>query len=83
MNGSVLGRYVNHNSFIHRMDPRNKILCLIALMVAIFFSFEMYESVTLFLNVYSVATACVHWLMPKSQCRHFLTHISADWLWFN
>ena len=43
MNGSVLGRYVNHNSFIHRMDPRNKILCLIALMVAIFFSFETYQ----------------------------------------
>lgn len=43
MSTSVLGRYVNHNSFIHRMDPRNKILCLIALMVAIFISYETYR----------------------------------------
>ena len=42
MSGSVLGRYVNHNTFIHRMDPRNKILCLIALMVAVFISYESY-----------------------------------------
>lgn len=42
MSNSVLGRYVNHNSFIHRMDPRNKILCLIALMVAVFISYKTY-----------------------------------------
>lgn len=43
MSNSVLGRYVNHNSFIHRMDPRNKIFCLIALMVAIFISYPTWE----------------------------------------
>ena len=43
MSNAVLGRYVNHNSFIHRMDPRNKIFCLIALMVAIFISYPTWE----------------------------------------
>ena len=40
MNNITLGRYTPYNSFIHRMDPRNKILCLILLMVAIFFQYK-------------------------------------------
>lgn len=40
---AVLGRYVNHDTFIHRMDPRNKFFCLIALMVAVFISYPSYE----------------------------------------
>ena len=43
MSTSILGRYVGHNSFIHRMDPRNKIFCLIALMVAVFISYPTWE----------------------------------------
>ena len=43
MSNTVLGRYVNHNSFIHRMDPRNKIFCLIVLMVAVFISYPTWE----------------------------------------
>ena len=43
MSSTVLGRYVGHNSFIHGMDPRNKIFCLIALMVAIFISYPTWE----------------------------------------
>lgn len=39
----TLGRYVPYDSFIHRMDPRNKIFCLIALMVAIFISYSTWE----------------------------------------
>lgn len=40
---AILGRYVNHDTFIHRMDPRNKFFCLIALMVAVFISYSTYE----------------------------------------
>ena len=43
MSKSVLGRYVSHNTFIHRMDPRNKIFCLIVLMVAVFISYPTYQ----------------------------------------
>jgi energy-coupling factor transport system permease protein len=34
-----MGRFVPYNSFLHRMDPRAKIFCLIALMVAVFLDF--------------------------------------------
>lgn len=37
------GRYVPHHSFLHRLDPRNKIVSLILLMVAIFISYSSYE----------------------------------------
>lgn len=40
MNSISLGRYVPYNSFIHKMDARNKIICLIAMMVAVFISFK-------------------------------------------
>lgn len=43
MNNISLGRYVPYNSIIHRMDPRNKIFCLIILMVSIFLSYPTWE----------------------------------------
>lgn len=43
MTNVSLGRYVPYNSFIHRMDARNKIFCLIAMMVAVFISYPTYE----------------------------------------
>lgn len=43
MSSIVLGRYTPYNSFIHRMDPRNKVFCLIALMVAVFISYSSWE----------------------------------------
>ncbi len=46
MNNITLGRYAPYNSFIHRMDPRNKIVCLILLIVAIFFQFTNPDKTT-------------------------------------
>lgn len=43
MNQISLGRYVPRNTLIHRMDARNKIICLILLMVAIFISYPTVE----------------------------------------
>ncbi len=43
MSNITLGKYVPYNSFLHRMDARNKIFCLIALMVAIFISYSTWE----------------------------------------
>jgi len=43
MKSITLGRYTPYNSFIHRMDPRNKIFCLIVLMVAVFISYSTWE----------------------------------------
>lgn len=43
MKNITLGRYAQYDSFIHRMDPRNKIFCLIALMIAIFYQYSSWE----------------------------------------
>ena len=39
MNNISLGRYSPYDTFLHRLDPRTKILSMIFLMVIIFFSF--------------------------------------------
>ena len=36
MNNIALGQYVDGRSFIHRLDPRTKLLSLMLLMVAVF-----------------------------------------------
>ena len=41
MSGGVLGRYSPRDTFIHRLDARNKILCLILIMVACFWQFNL------------------------------------------
>ncbi len=41
MNGNVLGRYSPLNTFMHRLDARNKIFCLILIMVACFWQFNL------------------------------------------
>lgn len=43
MSSITLGRYVPRDTFIHRLDPRVKILSLILLMVAIFISYSTWE----------------------------------------
>ena len=40
MNNITLGKYVPYNSFIHKLDPRFKILAMILLMVSVFLSFS-------------------------------------------
>lgn len=43
MSSITLGRYAPYTSFVHRLDPRNKIFCLVALMVAIFYQYTTWE----------------------------------------
>ena len=39
MNNISIGRYTPYDTFLHRLDPRTKILSMIFLMVTIFFSY--------------------------------------------
>ena len=43
MSSITLGRYTPRDTFIHRLDPRLKIISLIILMVAIFISYSTFE----------------------------------------
>ena len=44
MNNLTFGRYTQFDTFTHRLDPRNKIILLILLMVAIFLRFSIYST---------------------------------------
>ena len=49
MNNISFGRYTPYKSFIHLLDPRNKLIVLILLMVSIFLQFKLW-STTLILS---------------------------------
>ncbi len=44
MNNLVFGRYTPYNSFIHKMDPRDKVVLLILLIVAVFLKFNTWST---------------------------------------
>lgn len=52
MNSIALGRYTPYSTFTHRLDPRNKLFLVIALMVVIFFQFKVMSTTLLFSGIY-------------------------------
>ena len=52
MDNLTFGRYVNNNTFTHKLDPRSKILFMILLMVGIFFQFKMWSTSLILSGVY-------------------------------
>lgn len=56
MSSIVLGRYTPYDSFIHKMDPRNKILCLIALLVAVFIQYSTWELTFIIGGIFALFT---------------------------
>ena len=49
MNNLTFGRYSPYNSFVHKLDPRNKLFILVLLIISIFLQFH-YWSTTLLLS---------------------------------
>lgn len=47
MNNISFGRYTPYNTFTHKVDPRNKILLVILLMVAVFLQFHIWSTTLL------------------------------------
>ena len=47
MNSVTFGRYNPQNTFVHKVDPRNKILIVILLMVSIFLQFHVWSTTLL------------------------------------
>lgn len=44
MTSVTFGRYAPYNTFVHRLDPRNKIILMILLMVTIFLPFSVWST---------------------------------------
>ena len=55
MSKITFGRYSPKNTFVHRMDPRNKILVLILLMVAIFLQFSHWSTTLILSGILLIA----------------------------
>ena len=52
MSSMTFGRYSFRDTFIHRLDARNKILLMLLFMVGIFFQFQMWSTALIMSGVY-------------------------------
>ena len=59
MDSLSFGRYVPYNTFVHRLDPRSKIMFLILLMVAIFMPFSVWTTSVIFSFIHLILVLVV------------------------
>ncbi|MCH4277541.1 MAG: energy-coupling factor transporter transmembrane protein EcfT [Bacilli bacterium] len=67
MSSFSMGRYVPYDSFLHKMDPRTKILALILLMVAVFIGYDTYAMTYLMAGVASIIVIALLWISHMSM----------------
>ncbi len=79
MTNFAMGRYIPYNSFLHRLDPRAKIFCLIALIVAVFLPFLTWSMTFAMEGVIFLLVAVLLWVSRMSL--HQLWN-SLKSLWF-
>ncbi len=79
MKNFALGQYVPYNSFIHRLDARNKIFCLIVLMVAIFYSYSTWE-MTFLMGGTLFAFIIILMIISHVSFRKLFSSLKAMWL---
>ena len=79
MASTTFGRYPFRDTFVHRLDARNKILLMILCMVAIFFQFHMWSTALLLSGIYFLALII---LMIISKVSFFDLFKSLGGMWF-
>ena len=79
MNNVTFGRYSPLNTFTHKVDPRNKILILILLMVSIFLQFHVWSTTLLLSGVFLILLIC---LMLISRVNFLDLFKSLKSMWF-
>lgn len=79
MNNITLGKYVPHSSFVHRLDPRGKLLAMIVLMACIFFKFG---SVEMNFLVYGILFVFIYIIMRIShiKLKSLFSQLKAMWM---
>lgn len=79
MNNITLGKYVPYNSFIHRLDPRSKLLSMILLMVCIFFKFT---SVAMNFFIYAILFIFIYIIMRIAHIslKMLFSQLKAMWI---
>ena len=79
MSSVTFGRYTFRDTFVHRLDARNKILLMILCMVGIFFQFRMWSTALLLSGIYFI---CLIILMIISRVSFFSLFKSLGAMWF-
>lgn len=78
MNNIVFGRYVNGNTFVHKLDPRTKIFLLIAFSIGIFLQFTNNVTSLVFSGIY-LFLVLVLMLFSKIRILDLFKSLSVMW----
>ncbi|MFA5687120.1 MAG: energy-coupling factor transporter transmembrane component T [Bacilli bacterium] len=79
MNKIALGRYVPYKTLLHRLDPRSKLLMLVLLMVAVFYSYQTY-TMTFLMGGILLLFIVTLLLIAKIRLRQLFSSLKALWM---
>ena len=79
MSSMTFGRYTFRDTYVHKMDARNKILLMILCMVGIFFQFKMWSTSLLLSGVFLVLLV-VLMIISKVNILQLFKSLSGMWI---
>ena len=79
MSSMTFGRYSFRDTFIHRLDARNKIFLMILCMVAIFFQFKMWSTALFLSGLYFIALIIIM-IVSKVNILQLFKSLAGMWL---
>jgi energy-coupling factor transport system permease protein len=79
MKGLTLGRYAPFNSFVHRLDPRSKLLILVLMMVAVFYGYTS-QVMTFVMGGILLLLILVILLISRISIRQLFSSLRALWI---
>lgn len=79
MKGLALGRYAPYNSFVHRLDPRSKLLALVLLMIAVFYGYST-QIMTFVMGGLILLIIFILLLVSHISLRQLFSSLKALWI---
>ena len=79
MSSMTFGRYSFRDTFVHRLDARNKIFLMVLCMVAIFFQFKMWSTALFLSGLYFVALIILM-IISKVNILQLFKSLAGMWL---
>ena len=79
MDNVTFGRYSPLNTFVHKLDPRNKIILLVFLMSVVFFKFDVWSTNLIFSGVTLIITLVICFI-SKIKISQILKTFASLWI---
>ena len=79
MSSMTFGRYSFRDTFVHRLDARNKIFLMVLCMVAIFFQFKMWSTALFLSGLYFVALIIIM-IISRVNILQLFKSLAGMWL---